>query len=155
MISQLPLLSVKLQVTVLNEIPLIQLPACLSEPEVLALKETCQHFWQQKHARIVLDLSQTTFIDNSVVDALANSLKSAAEQGFELVLWSVQPQVRAALLLVGLDPFVMIDSETKAINLADTHQLKDRLPTDHPSGGRVKQFIDIVGGLIRQKLQLL
>jgi len=36
-----------------------------------------------------------------------------------------------ALLVEGLDRFVIIDSETKALNLADTHP-KEQLPTHYP-----------------------
>jgi len=148
MISQLPLLKVELQVTVLNGIPLIKLPACLSIFEAMALQETCQNLWQNKPDRIVLDLSQITFIDSSGIGALINTLKTVEEQGGELVLWSVHPQVRTALLLAKLD-HLMIDSETNGISLADTHQLKAQPPAHHPSvRSRIKRLIDILGALI-------
>jgi len=149
MISQLQLLKVELSFTVLNGIFLVQLPICLNMPEAIALQATCQHLWQKKPTRIVLDLSRTIFIDSSGIGVLVSILKTATEQGIELVFWSVHPQVRAALFLAGLDPFLMIDSETKAITPADTHQLKHQLPTYHPSvRSRVKRLIDIIGALI-------
>lgn len=147
-VSELPLLRVQLQVTVLNGIPLVQLPDRLSMLEAMALQATCQHLWQNRPARIVLDLSRTTFIDSSGIGALVSSLKSAAERGISLVFWSVHPQVRAALLRAGLDPFLIIDSETKAITLANTHQLKDRYSTHPAVRSQVKRLIDILGALI-------
>lgn len=148
MISQLPLLKLELQVTVLNEIPLIKLPACLSIFEAMALQETCQNLLRNKPKRIVLDFSQIIFIDSSGIGALINTLKTVEEQGVELVLWSVHPQVRTALLLAKLD-HLMIDSETNAMSLADTHQLKAQPPAHHPSvRSRIKRLIDILGALI-------
>ncbi len=149
MISQLPLLKVELQFTVLNGIFLLQLPTCLNLPEAMALQANCQHLWQKRTARIIFDLSRTTFIDSSGIGVLVSSLKTATEQGIELVLWSVHPQVRAALLLAGLEPLLMIDSETKAVTLADTHKLKHQIPIYHPSvRSRVKRLIDILSALI-------
>lgn len=149
MVKQLPPLEVELEFTVLNEIPLVQLPACLSMPEAMALKATFQHLWQKRSSQIVLDLNCTTFIDSSGIGVLVSSLKIAREQGIELVLWSVNSQVRSALRLAGLEPFLIIDSETKVINLADTHQLKTQLLTSHPSvHSRVKRLIDILGALL-------
>jgi len=45
MVSQLSLLTVELQVTVLNGIPLVHCP-CLSMAEAKALKATCQQLSQ-------------------------------------------------------------------------------------------------------------
>ena len=145
MVTQLPLLKLELQVTVLNGIPLVELPACLNKPEAMALKTTCQYLWQKRPARIVIDLSRTTFIDSSVIGAVVSSLKTTAEQEIEIILWSVHPQVREALLLAGLDRLVMIDAETEAVTLPDTDQLQNQIPTNYPSvRSRLKRLIGIL-----------
>jgi len=149
MVSQLSILKLELQFTVLNGIFLVQSPACLNMPEAIALEATCQQILQNKPDRIVLDLSRTTFIDSSGIGAITSSLKTATEQGIELVIWSVNSELRVALFLAGLDPFLIIDAETNAINISDTEQVKHQLPTYHPSiRSRVKRFMDIVGALI-------
>lgn len=145
MVTQLPLLKLELQVTVLNGIPLVELPACLSKPEAMALKTTCQQLLQKEPARIVIDLSRTTFIDSSVIGEVVSSLKTTAEQRNEIILWSVHPQVREALILGGINRLVMIDAETEAITLADTDQLQNQIPSNYPSlRSRLKRLIDIL-----------
>jgi anti-anti-sigma factor len=111
--------------------------------KAMALKQTCQQLRQKRPVRIIFDLSKTTFIDSSVIGVLVSSLQTTAELGVELVLWSVHPPVMETLFAAGLDRLVVIDSETKAITLADSHQLEDRQPTNYPSvRSWIKQFVD-------------
>lgn len=146
MVSQ-SLLRINPQVTLLNGLPLLQLPDCLSVPEAIALEATCQDIWQREPVRIVLDLSSTNIIDSSGIGAVINCLKKSREKGVEVVFWSVRSHIIEALLLAGLDPFLIIDSETATITLADSHQT--HFFTSHPSvNSRTKRFIDVLGALI-------
>ncbi len=149
MTGQLPLLRLELPFTFLNGIFLVQLPVCLDMPGAMALQATYQHILRKRPNRIAFDLSWTTFIDSSGIGVLVSSLRTAEEHGIELVIWSVHPQIRAALFLAGLNQFMMTDSEIKAITLANTHQLKYQLPTYHPSvSSWAKRLLDIIGASI-------
>lgn len=149
MITQTPLQTVELPITILNEIPLVQLPTYLSTSEAIALKATCQQMWEKQPVQIILDLSQTTSIDSSGIAALVSCLKTSEERGIKLFMWSVHPQVITALLLVGLKPSQIIDSETEAITLAGATQLKYQLPTSHRSlHSLVKRLTNTISALI-------
>lgn len=148
MIIQHPLLDLKLPVTVLNGVFLIQMPGSLGMEEAIALQETCQQLWQQQPRRIVLDFSQTTFVDSSGVGSLVSSVKTSWEQGIELVLWSVHPQIMKILLLVGLEAFLVVDLETQIL-VPSTHPFKVKRPAAHPSiHSRLKRSVDIVGAIV-------
>lgn len=149
MISQLPLLNSKLPVTVFNQIPLVQLPAAVRMSEAIALEETCQQLWTQEPDRIVLDFSQTAFIDSSGIGSLVNSIKKSWDQGIEMVIWSVHPRVMKTLFRVGLGPFLVIDVDTQVTErLADRRAQAQQLPY-HPSvRSRLKRLIDIVGAIV-------
>jgi len=151
MVIQLSQPRSELQVTTLNEIPLVQMPVCLSLPEAIALETIYQHLWQKKPTKIVFDFSRTTYISSSGIGVLFHILKPAKEKGIELVAWSMQPQVKTTLLMAGINPFLTLDSGTQAITPADTHQIKvkEQLSADHPSvRSRVKRLIDILGAFI-------
>ena len=149
MISQLSLAKTKLQVTTLNGVSLVHLPACLTLSEAMGLEETCQNLLLKQPAQIVLDWSQTIFIDSSGIGALINTLKLASKQQTLLILWSVNSRIRAALPLELLNQFLIIDSETKVAPSAAFRQPKVQLLTIHPSvRSRTKRLIDIIGALI-------
>jgi anti-anti-sigma factor len=154
MITQLPLLSSPLPVSVLNQIPLVQLPPSLSMAEAIALKETCQQLWRQAPTRIVLDCSQTTFVDSSGIGSLVSSVKTSWEQGIELVLWSVHPQVMQTLFRVGLGPFLVVDLNTQVTPSSPPRRvslraLRPRPMPYHPSVcSRLKRLIDITGAVV-------
>ncbi|MBV9389682.1 MAG: sugar transferase [Chroococcidiopsidaceae cyanobacterium CP_BM_ER_R8_30] len=116
--------------------------------EAIALQATCLNLYQKKPTQIILDSRQCTIIKSSGIGAIISIVKTAKELEIELVLQSVHPQIKAALLMAGLDPFVILDSENKAIFPLDNQQLRYRTPT-HPSvSSRTKRLIDIIGALI-------
>lgn len=134
-----------------NQVPLVHVPPRLSVLEAVAFKQTCQQLCQKSPlpSKIVLDLSQTTFIDSSGIGALVNNVKTTQQQGIELILQSVQPQVMAVLSLTGLDRVLTIESSIEAKTSADSRRFPDRLPTTHPSvRSWLKRAIDIVGALV-------
>jgi len=148
MVKQLQPLNLKLDFIVLNRVPLVQLPSCLSVIEAVALKVTFKQLLQNKPSQIVLDLSRTTSIDSSGVGALMSVLKTTEEQGIELILWSVNPRVKETLFLAGINSILKIEPATEAISLKST-PLKAQPLATHPSvKSWTKRAIDIIGALI-------
>lgn len=146
-----PTSETEFQVTFLNETPIVHLPPRLSVLEAVAFKKTCQHLLQESSIakKVVLDLSQTTFMDSSGVGALVSNLKIARELGVALVIQGVHPQVMAVLSMTGLDQVLTIerptlDEKPKPVNRAD-----NQLPETHPSmRSWVKRCIDVVGAVV-------
>lgn len=149
MVSQTP--EPLFQVSVSNQNAVVQLPPRLSVLEAVAFKKTCQQLYQDNPApnQIILDFSQTTFIDSSGVGALVNNVKTAQQQGVKLILRGVQPQVMAVLSLTGLDQVLTIEPTDETKQSSKTRKVEENLPTTHPSvRSWVKRAIDIVGALI-------
>lgn len=129
----------------------VQLPPRLSVLEAVAFKQTCQQLCQDRPtpSHIVLDFSQTIFIDSSGIGALVNNAKTTQQQGVALILRSVQPQVMAVLSLTGLDQVLTIEQTAETKKSVETRRGHDRLPTTHPSmRSWLKRTIDVVGALV-------
>ena len=60
------------------------------------------------HARIVIDLSQTEFIDSSGLGALVSCLKRARQAGGDLRIAGLTQQVRTVFELTNLDRILKI-----------------------------------------------
>ncbi|MBD1904183.1 anti-sigma factor antagonist [Funiculus sociatus GB2-A5] len=139
------------QITFYNETPVVQLPPRLTVLEAVAFKTSCQQFLQGSSVtdQLVLDLSQTTFIDSSGVGALVSNVKVARDKGVKLVLRSVHPQVMAVLAMTGLDQVLTIEQSKDATTPKPGQKSDKQLPETHPSvRSWVKRCIDVVGALI-------
>lgn len=138
-------------VTVLDKIPQIPVPPRLTVLEAVAFKQSFQEFLQGNSvpSKIILDFSQTTFMDSSGLGALVTNYKVSQQQGIELILWDVRPQVMAVLSLTGLDQVLKIEHSTPSETPASTKGGEVQPPATHPSiRSWVKRAIDVVGALV-------
>jgi len=123
----------------------------LSVLEAVNFKTTCQQLFSGSAvpSKIVLDFSQTTFIDSSGIGALVSNLKFSKQRGSDLVLRSLKPQVMAVFALTSLDQVLTIEQPSATSIPAETHPSDNQLPMTHPSvQSLVKRLIDIVGAIV-------
>jgi anti-anti-sigma factor len=123
----------------------------LSVLEAVNFKTTCQELFSGSTvpSKIVLDFSQTTFIDSSGIGALVSNLKLATQQNSDLVLRSVKPQVMAVFALTSLDQVLTIEEPSATSTPTETLLSDTPLPMTHPSvQSWVKRLIDIVGAIV-------
>jgi anti-anti-sigma factor len=123
----------------------------LSVLEAVNFKTTCQQLFSGSTvpSKIVLDFSQTTFIDSSGIGALVSNLKFAKQRGSDLVLRSLKPQVMAVFALTSLDQVLTIEQPSATSTPTETHPSDNQLPMTHPSvQSWVKRLIDIVGAIV-------
>ncbi|TAG96715.1 MAG: STAS domain-containing protein [Oscillatoriales cyanobacterium] len=149
MVSQTP--EADFRVTYLDEIPSVHIPVRLSVLEAVNFKTTCQQLFSGSTVptKIVLDFSQTTFIDSSGIGALVSNLKFAKQRDSDLVLRSLKPQVMAVFELTSLDQVLTIESSPVSTAPADNNRGDSLLPVTHPSvRSLVKRLIDIVGAIV-------
>jgi anti-anti-sigma factor len=149
MVSQTP--EAHFRVTYLDEIPSVHIPVRLSVLEAVNFKTTCQQLFSGSTVprKIVLDFSQTTFIDSSGIGALVSNLKFAKQRDSDLVLRSLKPQVMAVFALTSLDQVLTIESSPASTTPADHNRADSQLPVTHPSvRSLVKRLIDIVGAIV-------
>ncbi|MCU0545296.1 MAG: anti-sigma factor antagonist [Oscillatoriaceae cyanobacterium Prado104] len=149
MVSQTP--EANFRVTYSDEIPFVHIPMRLSILEAVNFKTTCQQLFSENTvpSKIVLDFSQTTFIDSSGIGALVSNLKFAKQRGCDLVLRSIKPQVMAVFALTSLDQVLTIEQPTTPEVPAEPNRADNQLPVTHPSiRSWVKRTIDIVGAIV-------
>lgn len=138
-------------VTVLDEIPQIPVPPRLTVLEAVAFKQSFQGLLQGNAlpSKVILDFSQTTFMDSSGLGALVTNFRIAQQQGIELILWDVRPQVMAVLSLTGLDQILKIEQRTPSETPAATKAGEVQPPATHPSvRSWLKRALDVVGALV-------
>ncbi|GAB4232952.1 MAG: hypothetical protein Kow0049_16150 [Stanieria sp.] len=130
-------------ITYFQNNPTVQLPERLTVLEAVAFKQTCSELLQQNLTtqQIILDCSETKFIDSSGVGALVSIFKTARAKNQELILNQVQPPVMAVLSITGLSEILNIQSFEK---WSERQQ-----PATHPSiKSWIKRALDIIGALI-------
>ena len=126
-----------------QETPVVELPARLTVLEAVAFKQTVTQLLEENsvHHKIVLDFSQTKFIDSSAIGALIVNYKLARAKDVDLILESVQPPVMATLAMAGLSDVLNIKSPAK--------WTRKESPQTHPSVRSItKRAIDILGAIV-------
>ena len=116
------------QITSFNETVLISTPQNIFNPEARKLKEDFQQLCQddESFSKIIIDMSNTEFMDSSGVGALVSCLKvlrqkdiqSVKPEPTELVLWSVNPQVLSILKMTKLENIFNIEPATRTNRLS-------------------------------------
>ncbi|MEG3439876.1 anti-sigma factor antagonist [Pannus brasiliensis CCIBt3594] len=134
-----------------QEYPVLRLPERLTVLEAVEFKDIFHEMVERAPCpkRIVLDLSETRFMDSSGVGALVHNLKAARQKGIELVLSNVLPPVLGVLSITGLDrEFTFQDTKVESGENPSPSQ-ENCLPSTHPSiRSWLKRAIDILGGLV-------
>ncbi len=158
MVSQTP--EADFQVSLTNAQAVVHLPPRLSIIEAVSFKQTCHELCESTPLpeRIILDFSQTTFIDSSGVGALVRVLKTTQTAEIDLILRNVQSQVMSVLSLTALDQALKFEDNPELMTgtggeIGSKASWKGdsigELPTTHPSvRSRVKRLLDIAGALV-------
>ena len=138
----------------------IYLTKAFTVVEAVAFKLSCQEAFEQKPdlKEIVLDFTNTQFIDSSGIGALVICHKLCQSKLAQLHLVNVPPQVMMALSLTELDKIFSIeeavpgDPTTRVSQPVRPCQIQNALenqPETHPSvRSKTKRAMDIVGALV-------
>jgi len=126
----------------------ILMPQRCCVAEALAFKQTflkaCQA--SPSAASIILDFSQTQFIDSSGIGALANSIKESRKKKISLLIKQASQQIMATLEMTGLLKYLHFEKQIKNLEKKAVHT---DFPITHPSvASKFKRFIDIVGSVV-------
>lgn len=82
---------------------LVAAPSRLNVAAAPTLRSTIEAVVRDRHERVLVDLSDTSFMDSSGLGGLVGSLKLARQAGGDLRVFGVGPQVREVLRLTSLD----------------------------------------------------
>jgi anti-anti-sigma factor len=135
-----------------KEACLISVPPRLTVLEAVLFREQVVQVIQSESVAqntIILDFCHTSLIDSSGIGALVICWKAAQAGGTKLLMWSVQPDVKAAIALAELDEIFQIEPTSEALQPGKILQAAKSTPMLHPSVySRTKRVIDIIGALI-------
>lgn len=138
---------------------LVEMPVKLTGSEASSFQESFQKIYESPASpnsptQVILDFSQTEFINSEGIGVLIHSQKNCAVANLNLSLWSLSPQVRTDLELAGLTQLGHIATGTDAIVLTKSisprqQNCVDTLSSPHPSAhSMAKRFLDICGALV-------
>ncbi len=149
MVSQISETNIK--VTFREKTPVINLPLRFTVSEAESFQLTCQQLLSQENTtgKIIIDFSNTNFIDSCGIGSLVTNIKKAKEKDTNFILYDVNSQVMRVFTLTGLDQILIIEksqeSEVKSNNKSEENQL----PVTHPSvKSWLKRLMDIIGALV-------
>lgn len=127
----------------------LEIPSALTLAEAMEFEQAVKTLYQTTPNidRLVLDFSQTNFIDSSGLGALVICYRHSQSHKSQIVLEGVQTQVRMALEMTDLDKlFIFEESQTPSAPSLTASPTP--LPT-HPSVNSVgKRLLDIVGSIV-------
>ena len=130
----------------------IRLTKSFTVVEAVAFKRSCQEAFLRNPQieEIILDFSDTTFIDSSGIGALVICHKLCESKGAKLRLINVSSQVMMALSLTGLkDIFHVQPAVERSSALRRRSPALESMPEAHPSvRSKAKRLMDIMGALV-------
>ena len=136
----------------MKETTLIQVSPRLTVLEAVEFRKNCQKLCQADTppSKIIFDFSNTTFMDSSGLGALVSNFKLTKEQGIEIVLRDVRPQVMAVLSLTGLNEVLPMEQTAIAQSeKTSNNQSEIAPPPTHPSiYSWIKRSLDVVGAIV-------
>ncbi|MFZ9737770.1 MAG: sugar transferase [Prochlorotrichaceae cyanobacterium] len=123
------------------------LPVLFSANEAVSVKQAVQELFQVNAGQVqllLLDFTNTTFMDSSGIGALVNCRKLTEAEGAKLRLINVPTQVRMVLSLTNLDE--VFDIEALTVN-PEAGSQSDIIT--HPSmKSKAKRVLDILGAIV-------
>lgn len=136
-------------IVIVDNYPVMKMPKRLTVLEAVHFKQVCHQFLALSPSvpkQLILDFSETEFMDSSGVGALVHNFKAAKNKNVTLILYQTLPPVMAVLLMTGLDEVIPI---TKTLGTADSSLSSGQPPETHPSvRSWTKRTIDVVGSLV-------
>ena len=137
-------------ITLLEDMPVIHLPARLTVLEAVTFKTNFQNLIQTEPIpnQVIVDFQNTNFIDSSGVGALVNNYKAAKAKEIELIVQNVNPTIGGVLAMTGLDQLLQVKSDPLS-EVNNSLNREQNLPETHPSiRSKIKRAIDILGGIV-------
>jgi anti-sigma B factor antagonist len=110
---------VQLQRRIVNGVAVLDVAGELDIYTSPKLKTAIQDLISEGHARLVVNLLKTTYLDSTALSVLTTALKQARENGGDLAVVYNQPQIEKIFSITGLhDVFPVFHAEGDAVNAA-------------------------------------
>lgn len=138
-------------IVLVNNYPVMKMPQRLTVLEAVHFKGVCHKFLASRPLpkHLILDFTQTEFMDSSGVGALVHNYKAAQQRNVKLILYNTPPPVTAVLSMTGLDEVFPVTSTLAAQIQTENLIANGQPPETHPSvRSWIKRTVDIVGSLV-------
>ncbi len=130
----------------------VAVPQTLTVVEAIEFEQTVKRHCKSEPTpqTIIVDLSQTNFIDSSGLGALVICYRTCQTEGIALILRGVQEQVRMVLSLTDLEQlFTFEAAEGQIESPTPKPEMRFMALSTHPSvASRGKRAMDIVGAIV-------
>ncbi|WP_278002508.1 anti-sigma factor antagonist [Nodosilinea sp. P-1105] len=130
----------------------VPVPSTLTVVEAVEFEQVVQQKCQAQPApeTLIIDLSQTNFIDSSGLGSLVIGYRACQSRGIAMVLRGVQEQVRMVFELTSLDQLFVFEPTPAGSPVAPSQsEMRFVGLTTHPSvTSKGKRCLDIVGALV-------
>lgn len=129
----------------------IRLPISLTVTEAVSFQQFCQSLFHKQSPvqRLVLDFSETMFIDSSGIGSLVICRRLCTQHSTELALKDVGPQVMMALSMTDLDKIFAISPQSAGASPRNPLRQERQLLSTHPSvSSGPKRVMDILGAIV-------
>ncbi|EAZ94340.1 sugar transferase [Crocosphaera chwakensis] len=135
-------------IVIVDNYPVMKMPKRLTVLEAIHFKQVCHQFLVSSvylPKQLILDFSETEFMDSSGVGALVHNFKAAKSKNVTLILYQTPPPVMAVLSMTGLDEIIPITTTLETYPPTVSIQP----PETHPSvRSWIKRTMDIAGSLV-------
>lgn len=136
-----------------DTISVVRVPSTLTVVEAVAFEKSVRACCEDQPdlEKLIIDLSNTTFIDSSGLGSLVICYRTCEQKNVNLVLRDVQEQVRMVLSLTDLDKVFTIEPglDSASTESAPKPETSTIALTTHPSvTSKGKRAIDILGALV-------
>lgn len=112
-------MEVQLQRRILNDVAVLDVAGELDIYTSPKLKTAIQDLISEGHAKLVVNLLKTTYLDSTALSVLTGALKQARENGGDLAVVYNQPQIEKIFSITGLhDVFPVFHAEGDAVSAA-------------------------------------
>ena len=143
--------SIPLAANYTDGICVVRMPASLTVTGAVSFQIFCQSLFQKYPdlQKLLLDFSETTFIDSSGVGFLVICRRLCENHQVELRLNDVGTQVMMALNMTDLDKLFTITQKDPVVLQQQPTKRERKMLSTHPSvNSRSKRIMDIVGGAV-------
>lgn len=112
--------------TILEEVALVHVNGRLDQSQIVELEAVLTRLLEDGRAAIIVNLSQTTYINSGGLRCLVSAWRKARQQNGDLVLYGLNERLQAMFAMVGFDKVFQLHSNLKAAQKALLNHTRSR-----------------------------
>lgn len=110
----------------LDNASLVQVHGRLDQSQIVELEAVLTDLLDDGRSALIVDLSQTTYINSGGLRCLVSAWRKARQQNGDLVLYGLNERLQAMFAMVGFDKVFQLHSNLKAAQKALVHSTRSK-----------------------------